>query len=333
MGGFSIEKAALGNKRRGHGATERSLASSKVPRAGDIVSIGKARNVNISCEKPLVVCVYKMTDSVVDLWETAPVGDKPAQLHQLQLGHAVSKPITEKLMFEFESFLAEPRKEDPTMPKSIKDLRIQRGIWWEARKHNGRDVENDQAQAALYVVGDVRKGYALLDAWLCFRIGCIGLGAMPQLQIHLHSSVDATAVHDWAYPNTTLHEAAAVLPSDVFACPQIFQKLPIEMTITATGLGQVQVNVQNHSLALQSRLEKLGWNAAVTLGGNQASLSLNAGCQQEASNLIKAIGQPNLNNVVMRVQVNAQLPEDPQVVSLVAVLRRMPCLHFTAGNP
>ena len=105
---------------------------------------------------PVVVCIYKISDSAGDVWDAYQEQEVP--LWQCQVDHAAQRPITFQMRDGFNDFLRAARADNEQMPASVRDLEDAVGVRLVVSdRQDPDDVGFVQWRVGFYVAGDLNN--------------------------------------------------------------------------------------------------------------------------------------------------------------------------------
>jgi hypothetical protein len=174
---FSASAAATGARKRPAEEAKPSAAAASpakvaaVPSAGDIV-IEQARPQQqrtpqrLPTTAPFVICIYKVTDSVGDVWDKFQ-GDSGLALYACVMDHACRPSALMYLRDAFNEFLRAAKAENDAVPvdvASLADLGI-RLVIADANDPDGAGFV--QWRVCFYVAGDLKALHNFLILFVC----------------------------------------------------------------------------------------------------------------------------------------------------------------------
>ena len=182
---FSASAAASGARKRLAEEAKPSAAASPakvaaVPSASDIVIDQVARPQQqrtpqrLPTTAPWVICIYKVTDSVGDVWDKFQ-GDSGLSLYACVMDHACRPSALMYLRDAFNEFLRAAKAENDAVPidvASLMDLGI-RLVISDANDPDGAGFV--QWRVCFYVAGDLKAlhNFLILFVWILSREMCV----------------------------------------------------------------------------------------------------------------------------------------------------------------
>ena len=182
---FSASAAATGARKRPAEEAKPSAAAASpakvaaVPSAGDIV-IEQARPQQqrtpqrLPTTAPWVICIYKVTDSVGDVWDKFQ-GDSGLALYACVMDYACRPSALMYLRDAFNEFLRAAKAENDAVPvdvASLADLGI-RLVIADANDPDGAGFV--QWRVSFYVAGELKAlhNFLVLFVWILSREMCV----------------------------------------------------------------------------------------------------------------------------------------------------------------
>ena len=284
---------------------------------------------------PVVVCIYKVTDSASDVWSS--ITDESAALFQIQVVHSARPSVTYNMVVSFNEFLKEAHTEDGEIPKTVPDLSRQAGIRIVVTSPD--DPEGlgcfVRWRTGFYVAGSevsLQNFLYLLDRFFIWKEKKMARERPFTVRLHPHAGI-SISTDGLGYGHYTLNDPAKSLPLRFFECHPCTSKRAITLNVEAISEHMVSIVVSGNSYAYRRRLDVLkvrGGYHTTESGAQQyvrALTDVNVTVDAERSKVFKMIGSSVFRNLAMRLVVLCEPPAYSAVFDFITELRGLPCLH------
>jgi len=282
----------------------------------------------LSPDAPVVVCIYKATDSAGDMWE-AYQGGEAKKLFQIQISHEVPRPITYQFRDRFADFIKTYDKTPDTL-QELEEVGIRVCV---ADANDPENVGFVRWRPCIYVVdNNCNNGMLLLDAF--FKHISDMAAKTKNLNVHItpHTGIDIADIFDeMEYDNYTLNEATDHPPLKFFEAVPVYGKKVTKLSIEVHNTTEISI-VITHVYAFRDGFEKLGiqggrCGASEKSRGEYVRLMPKINVTTDEDRVVQMIEEV-LHNAHLKVLVDGDCKNDSPVGVFLTKLRERPNLHF-----
>jgi hypothetical protein len=342
---FSASAAASGARKRPAEEAKPSAAASPakvaaVPSASDIVIDQVARPQQqrapqrLPTTAPWIICVYKVTDSVGDVWDKFQ-GDSGLSLYACVMDHACRPSALMYLRDAFNEFLRAAKAENDTVPldvASLMDLGI-RLVISDANDPDGAGFV--QWRVCFYVAGDLKALHnflILFDGFIAFKAK--QMAKTLEVVLHPHSGIDLNPVwDDLTYEGYSLEEPAASLPLALFSAQPVVGKRVVCLHLQPETVDTISIIIQGQTWVFRSRFDEHGITGGYVGEGEtrkcfRVMKSIVVSNSEEKARVMDMLGEAVFKNLAMRVVVDSEPEEGSDAALFISELRGALSLHF-----
>ena len=342
---FSASAAASGARKRPAEEAKPSAAAAPakvaaVPVAGEIVIEQVPRPQQqrtpqrLPTTAPWVICIYKVTDSVGDVWDKFQ-GDSGLALYACVMDHACRPSALMYLRDAFNEFLRAAKQDNDAVPvdvASLMDLGI-RLVIADATDPDGAGFV--QWRVCFYVAGDLKAIHnflILFDGFIAFKAK--QMAKTFEVRLHPHKEVDLNPVwDDLTYEGYLLEEPAASLPLPLFSAQPVIGKKVVCLHLQPESSDTMSIIIQGPTYVFRSRFDEHGITGGYVGEGDQRKYyrvlkGLVVSNAEEKARVMDMLGDAVFKNLAMRVVVRSEPEEGSDVAQFISELRGVLSLHF-----
>ncbi len=341
---FSIAAAATGARKRpvDDAAPSAAAAPAKVaavPSAGDIV-IEQVRPQQqrtpqrMPTTAPWTVCVYKVTDSVGDVWDRFQ-SDSGLALYACIMDHPCRPSALMYLRDAFNEYLRAAKTENEEMPVDLQGLQ-ELGIRLVIADANDPDgIGFVQWRVCFYVAGDLKALHnflILFDGFIAFKAK--QMAKTFEIHLHPHTGIDLNPVwDDLSYEGYSLEEPALNLPLLLFSAQPVIGKRVVSLHLQPESTDTMSIIIQGQIWAFRTRFDEHGITGGYVGEGEQRKYyrvikGLVISNAEEKERIIAILGDAVFKNLMMRVVVSSPPEEGSDVAEFMSELRGVQTLYF-----